>query len=80
MKSSQRTMDRLTMQRRHFQFIADVIKGLDLQSVDEGAAPDGTDSVTLRHSIAQEFSRALRGTNINFDAGAFLRACDPDAK
>lgn len=53
----------LKFQRRHFQFIADVVRGLDfLTPLD-------------RHGVAEAFASELRRTNPQFDRERFLAAC-----
>ena len=54
-----------TMQRRHFEFIAETIR----------TSTDLMDSE--RRIIAADFARRLRSTNQNFDAGRFMDACQP---
>jgi hypothetical protein len=53
----------VTMQHRHFAFIAATI-----------AAMVGCD----RETIANDFANALQRTNGRFDRERFLAACDPD--
>lgn len=52
----------MTMQRRHFEFIADTVRDLGLQ-------PD------IRAAVAMEFALKLNRTNANFDRARFLKAC-----
>ncbi len=59
-RSTSRTMDNLRLQRRHYQFIAEVIKDWK---------EDPTDDLAL------VFARALRGTNSGYDSNRFLEAC-----
>lgn len=59
-RSNAQTMARLRFQRRHYQFMAEVIK-----------AYVESNSVTL----AEDFAGALQGTNANFDRERFLAAC-----
>ena len=61
-RSHNRTMDNLRLQRRHYQFIADVIKSHN------GGMTGWTD-------IANSFADALQGTNAGYDKGRFLDAC-----
>ncbi len=51
----------MTMQRRHFELIARVIRESSLDD-------------TAREKIAQEFASALRGTNAGFNASKFAEA------
>lgn len=55
------------MQRRHFQLIADTIRTLPTQA---GLTPE------QRDLVAEEFCRAVRDTNANFQPSKFLRACE----
>ena len=52
----------VNFQRRHYQFIADTIKFLNL--------PEDTIK-----QIAEEFTKALKGTNPNFQKTRFMEAC-----
>ncbi len=51
----------MKLERRHFQFIAGVIAGLD--------RPEE------KLNVAKRFAYALRDTNSNFNPDAFLKAC-----
>lgn len=53
------------LQRRHFQFVADVLKNLPY---DEG------DDRVSRTEVVRAFSRALRSTNYQFSASRFEQA------
>jgi hypothetical protein len=55
----------MTMQRRHFEVIAETIKGLR----HEPAADQPTVEM-----VAREFARALARTNPRFDADRFVEA------
>lgn len=55
-----------TMQRRHFELIAKVIRELDL---------DGPNQLHVKRYVAMLFADALRGTNASFDRGRFVEAC-----
>ena len=55
----------MTLQRRHFELIARVIRNSSL--------PD-----TSRQLIAQEFANALRSTNAGFNASKFYEATLPN--
>lgn len=59
-RSHDRTMANLRLQRRHYQFIADVVR--EYMS---------GNSITL----AEDFANALRGTNPGFDRARFIEAC-----
>lgn len=67
-RSHSRTMSNLRLQRRHYQFIADVIK----------AYRAGTTGWT--DDIARSFADELHGTNPQFDRCRFLEACGPEPK
>jgi hypothetical protein len=58
-------MRNCTMQRRHFALIAETIKNLNV-------------SQDVRRHVSEEFRRALRATNSNFDSDKFLTACEPE--
>jgi hypothetical protein len=53
-------MKTVKMERRHFEVIAGIIKGLDRET---------------RHFAAPHFAEELAATNPNFDADRFLAAC-----
>lgn len=53
------------MTRQHFQFIADVLKDLDIPE-------------KHRKRVVQEFSRALPRANWRFDRNRFERACEKE--
>jgi hypothetical protein len=53
------------MQRRHFEFIASVLRDLEHEPA--------IDQSTLQ-AIVREFSRQLKRTNAGFDADRFIRA------
>jgi len=55
------------MTRKHFQAIADTIKGLRHELSKEDA-----------DKIAKEFARMCKGFNGRFDEGRFLQACELD--
>jgi hypothetical protein len=57
-------MSKPTMQRRHFELIAETIRYADL--------PD-----ECRAQLTAEFARALKGTNEHFDGDKFVEACQP---
>ena len=59
------------MQRRHFQFIADVLWDLRHEPA--------IDQATL-HMIVREFARQLRRTNSRFDADRFINATNGERK
>lgn len=56
----------VTLQHRHFSFIAATIADLD----DDG----------IREHIADHFAHHLTGTNANFDRDRFMIACEADRK
>ena len=58
-------MAKIEFQRRHFQFVADTIKDLDLKGFNEEQIKD----------IANHFAKELKSTNSNFMQGRFLSAC-----
>jgi hypothetical protein len=64
-RSHSRTMDNLRLQRRHYQFMAEVIR----------LAWDKDDRGMPSETLAETFANALRGTNANFDRARFLAAC-----
>ena len=55
-------MSKITFQRRHFQFIADIIHGATLSNAD-------------RKSLAIYACHALASTNPHFNRGRFIDAC-----
>jgi hypothetical protein len=55
----------MTLQRRHFEFIARIVRGLPS---------------SLRDEVATHFTRELRPTNPNFNAHRFLEACAPSER
>lgn len=57
----------MTMQRRHYEAIAAVIRELTLE-------PNAV-SAAQRDAIAHRFANALAGTNARFARERFLRAC-----
>lgn len=57
----------MTMQRRHYELIAEIIR--DLHN------PEGSEPEAERAYIAHCFATALRSTNPNFNEARFLRAC-----
>lgn len=63
-QSTSRTMSRLRLQRRHYQFIAETIAQLALPQ-NRGL------------SVAEVFAYQLSGTNPGYDYARFLRACGP---
>lgn len=63
-RSHSRTMLNLRLQRRHYQFIADVIKAHRA-----GETPYG--------NLAYSFAEALQSTNPRFDVNRFVDACGP---
>ncbi len=56
----------MTMQRRHFELIAEIIRDFDFASSEE------------RRWFAQHTVWRLRATNPNFNEARFLRACGVD--
>ncbi len=72
MQSHARTMQNLTMQRRHFQLIAETLR-------DERPERDGTAWANGARdewsTIVLRFANRLAGTNGNFNRAAFLAAC-----
>jgi D-Tyr-tRNAtyr deacylase len=58
----------MTMQRRHFELIAETIKDYSPSFSD---AMDKRD----RKMVAEHFAKALRTTNPQFNEARFLRAC-----
>ena len=68
MESRTSTMQNLSMQRRHFQMIAAILKAeMDLESTDDGMR-------SLAH-LTREFASRLASTNPGFDRARFLAAC-----
>ena len=72
MESRTSTMQNLSMQRRHFQMIADVVNGSRLVMV-EGDYMRGYDKACK--DIAESFASRLASTNPGFDRARFLAAC-----
>ena len=64
----------MTMQRRHFELIAETIKDL---RIDNGASYDPSQPLAdfVRSPIAYTFARALSMTDPSFNRSRFLRAC-----
>jgi hypothetical protein len=62
-RSHSRTMDNLRLQRRHYQFISDVIRDYY----------EHADVTTM--TIGDYFAVALRGTNAGYDSSRFIDAC-----
>jgi hypothetical protein len=62
-RSHTRTMDNLRLQRRHYQFISDVIRDY-YEHAD-----------TTAMTIGDYFAVALKGTNAGYDQGRFVAAC-----
>lgn len=69
MQSTRRTMEKLTMQRRHFQLIAEVLHGQMVRY------PSDDHSIATWENIAKGFADALQSTNPGFDRLRFLEAC-----
>jgi hypothetical protein len=68
MESRKSTMDAITFQRRHYQFIASLLKAeMDLESTVSGMA--------ALQGLARSFASRLASTNPNFDRARFLAAC-----
>lgn len=67
-RSHPRTMRNLTMQRRHFQLIAETIRDL----------PIGPDYKVDFTDIVNAFSHALRSTNSLFNAQRFEDTCNEE--
>lgn len=61
----------MTMQRRHYELIAEAIKELPAQ-VRSSSIEQGDE---LHTQIALHFGRRLHTTNPKFDKARFLRAC-----
>lgn len=57
----------MTMQRRHFELIAETIRDF--------ALPGDNESSWRRALVARHFAHRLRATNPNFNEARFLRAC-----
>ena len=64
-RSSNRTMSRLRLQRRHYQFIAEAIRNYRLLNEPQA-------------DLAFWFATQLQGTNSDFDRGRFIAACGPE--
>ena len=69
MESRTSTMQNLSMQRRHFQMIAEVLN-------DSFPVPENnTDPVLYWRLIVESFASRLASTNPGFDRARFLAAC-----
>ena len=62
----------MTMQRRHFELIAETIKRARFAP---NVSPFQGISEKDHELIAREFSQSLHATNPNFNRARFLRAC-----
>ena len=64
----------MTMQRRHFELIAEAIREL---RIDNGASYNPSQPLAdfVRSPLAYTFAAKLSATNPNFDRARFLRAC-----
>ena len=62
----------MTMQRRHFEFIAEVLR-TQVRRLSNLDAPAG--SAFNADAVALAFADGLAATNPNFDRVRFLRAC-----
>lgn len=59
----------MTMQRRHYELIAEAVRELDY------TFPGGRFDGEHRRAVAQHFASRLRSTNPNFNEARFLKAC-----
>lgn len=55
----------MTMQRRHFELIAETLASCDVRYA----------SYALWESLCNDFATRLASTNLNFNRARFLRAC-----
>lgn len=62
-------------QKRHYEWLAETIKNLDLQ--EDVFLIDPQTTKALRVRIAMEFANALKGSNPGYDKQRFLDACQP---
>ena len=71
MESRTSTMQNLSMQRRHFQFIANVFA----QGEPLGCGPKSDAHRECWTALAESFASRLASTNPGFDRARFLAAC-----
>ncbi len=61
----------MTMQRRHYEFIAAVLK----EAMENYDHPNGVGGKQTTKEISSRMARHLADTNPSFDRARFLRAC-----
>ena len=65
----------MTMQRRHFELIAEVLRGWTIPAENMDDLPGEQETTSAAQGIAYDFAEALASTNPNFDRARFLKAC-----
>lgn len=69
-------------QKRQYEWLAETIKGLDVETLISQYIADDRSLYDMhkavKDSIAQQFARALSGSNPGYDRERFLNACKPD--
>jgi hypothetical protein len=65
-----------TMTRQHFKVIADVLKERrDTAQVADSMYPEAITAESVLDGVIEQFTIALRATNVNFNESKFLQEC-----